>query len=475
MARAWHLTSRPQGMPTADNFELKDVALPPLGDGTIRVRNHWLSVDPYMRGRMNDVKSYVPPFQVGEPMDGGAIGEVVESNAEGFEPGDLVQHMSGWRDEAVVPARAANKLPSLGAPPEQFLGVLGVTGVTAYFGLLDAAQAKEGDIVFVSAAAGAVGSVVVQIAKAKGMTVIGSAGGPEKCEFVRSLGADHVIDYKAGPILKGLAAAAPDGIDVYFDNVGGDHLDAAFALARNNARFAICGMIEGYNRGRAEGLRFIHADHRRAHPLKGFIVFDYFPRMAEFYARNGPVARERRGQVARDGGRRAREHARCVPRPVQGREHREDAGQALELAGVRVAALVAVLKRFHALRGRAVGEAVRDDRALRLLLQRVVADRFGGAHAFLEVALLHHRLAFRILRVLRPHAGVAIGLQLDLHLDRIAFGLARARLQVMRLAERARRGPGRGGRPRARSHRPSAKSPGAWKRCDSSLKNSVSR
>jgi NADPH-dependent curcumin reductase CurA len=288
MARAWHLKSRPQGTPTDDNFELKEVELPALGDGMIRVRNHWLSVDPYMRGRMNDVKSYVPPFQVGEPMDGGAVGEVIESNAEGFQPGDLVQHMAGWRDEAVVDARTANKLPNLGAPPEQYLGVLGVTGMTAYFGLLDAASAKQGDIVFVSAAAGAVGSVVVQVAKAKGMTVIGSAGGPEKCEFVRSLGADQVIDYKAGPILKSLAAAAPDGIDVYFDNVGGDHLDAAFALARNNARFAICGMIEGYNKAEPPTYRFIMRIIAARIRLKGFIVFDYFPRMAEFYAEMGP-------------------------------------------------------------------------------------------------------------------------------------------------------------------------------------------
>jgi NADPH-dependent curcumin reductase CurA len=272
MARAWHLKSRPQGTPTDDNFELKDVDLPSVADGMIRVRNRWLSVDPYMRGRMNDVKSYVPPFQVGE----------------GFQPGDLVQHMSGWRDEAVVAARTANKLPGLGAPPEQFLGVLGVTGMTAYFGLLDAASAKEGDIVFVSAAAGAVGSVIVQVAKAKGMTVIGSAGGSEKCEFVRSLGADHVIDYKAGPVLKSLAAAAPDGIDVYFDNVGGDHLDAAFALARNNARFAICGMIEGYNKAEPQAYRFIMRIIAARIRLKGFIVFDYFPRMAEFYAEMGP-------------------------------------------------------------------------------------------------------------------------------------------------------------------------------------------
>ena len=160
-------------------------------------------------------------------MEGGAVGEVVESRADGFAPGDMVMHMAGWRDEAVVPAAALNKLPDLGVEPQAFLGNLGLTGGTAYFGLLDAASAKEGDIVFVSAAAGAVGSAVVQIAKAKGMTVIGSAGGADKCEFVRSLGADAVIDYKAGPLLKPLAAAAPKGIDVYFDNVGGDHLDAA--------------------------------------------------------------------------------------------------------------------------------------------------------------------------------------------------------------------------------------------------------
>jgi NADPH-dependent curcumin reductase CurA len=288
MARAWHLKSRPQGLPTKDNFELKDFALPPLAEGMVRVRNLWLSVDPYMRGRMNDVKSYVPAFQVGEPMDGGAIGEVIESKAEGLKPGDLVQHMAGWRDEAVVSARTAQKLPDLGAPPERFLGVLGVTGLTAYFGLLDAASAKQGDVVFVSAAAGAVGSVVVQVAKAKGMTVIGSAGGAEKCEFVRSIGADQVIDYKSGPILKGLAAAAPDGIDVYFDNVGGDHLDAALALARNNARFAICGMIEAYNSGLPTSLRFIMRIIAARIRLKGFIVFDYFPRMAEFYAEMGP-------------------------------------------------------------------------------------------------------------------------------------------------------------------------------------------
>ena len=214
MARAWHLMSRPTGLPTSDNFALKEVSLPPLSTGMVRVRNQWLSVDPYMRGRMNDVKSYVPPFGLDQPMDGGAVGEVVESQAEGFALGDLVMSMAGWRDEAVVEARALTRLPDLGVEPQAYLGNLGVTGMTAYFGLLEVASAKPGDIVFVSAAAGAVGSAVVQIAKAKGMTVIGSAGGEEKCEFVRSLGADQVFDYKAGPVVKSLAVAAPDGIDV---------------------------------------------------------------------------------------------------------------------------------------------------------------------------------------------------------------------------------------------------------------------
>ena len=283
MARAWHLKSRPQGLPTADNFELKPIELPALEDGMVRVANRWLSVDPYMRGRMNDVKSYVPPFALDAPMEGGAVGEVVESKAGGLQPGDLVVHMAGWRDEAVLPASAATKLPDLGVEPQAFLGNLGLTGGTAYFGLLDAASAKEGDIVFVSAAAGAVGSAVVQIAKAKNMTVIGSARGADKCEFVRSLGADAVIDYTAGPLVKSLAAAASDGIDVYFDNVGGDHLDAALAVARRNARFALCGMIDAYNSGQPASLRYIMRIIAMRIRLQGFIYTDYMAKMGDFY------------------------------------------------------------------------------------------------------------------------------------------------------------------------------------------------
>ncbi|GAA4013749.1 NADP-dependent oxidoreductase [Sphingomonas swuensis] len=291
MAAAWHLKSRPTGLPTADNFEHREISLPALEDGMVRVRNQWLSVDPYMRGRMNDVKSYVPPFQVGEPLEGGAVGEVVESRSSDFQPGDRVLHMMGWRDEAVVPAAALNKLPTIpGVEPQAFLGNLGLTGGTAYWGLLDAAQAKAGDIVFVSAAAGAVGSAVVQIAKAKGMTVIGSAGGADKCAFVRELGADAVIDYKSGiPLVKALAEVAPKGIDVYFDNVGGEHLDAALALGRKDARFAICGMIDGYNSGEPTALRYLMRVIGMRMMLKGFIYTDYLPRNAEFFADMGQM------------------------------------------------------------------------------------------------------------------------------------------------------------------------------------------
>jgi NADPH-dependent curcumin reductase CurA len=288
MARAWHLTSRPQGLPTSDNFALKDLDLPPLDDGMIRVRNRWLSVDPYMRGRMNDVKSYIPPFALGAPMEGGAVGEITESRAAGFEPGQLVVHMGGWRDEAVLPAKAATKVPKLPVEPQAFLGVLGLPGATAYFGLLDAAAAQQGEIVFVSAAAGAVGSAVVQIAKAKGMTVIGSARGKAKCELVTSLGADRVIDYTAGPISRSLRDAAPDGIDVYFDNVGGAHLDAALAYAREHARFALCGMIESYNSTEPVAFRYIMRIIAMRIRLQGFLYSDYVSRLDQFYREMAP-------------------------------------------------------------------------------------------------------------------------------------------------------------------------------------------
>ena len=284
MAHAWTLKSRPNGTPTHDNFALVDIATPSVEPGMVRIANRWLSVDPYMRGRMNDVKSYTPPFALGEAMQGGAVGEVVESAAEGFAVGDMVLHMAGWRDEAVLPAAQVQKLPPLGVDPQAFLGQFGMPGMTAYFGLLEVASAKAGDTVFVSAGAGAVGSTLVQIAKAKGMTVIASAGGADKCAWVSSLGADHVIDYKeGGSLVKKLMAAAPNGIEVYFDNVGGEHLDAALAVANERARFAICGMIDVYNSGAATELRYAARIIGARIRIQGFIVSDYMARAAEFY------------------------------------------------------------------------------------------------------------------------------------------------------------------------------------------------
>jgi NADPH-dependent curcumin reductase CurA len=285
--RAWHLMSRPQGLPTPQNFALKEAPLPALQDGWVRVENKWLSVDPYMRGRMNDVKSYTPPFTLDEPMTGGAVGVVAESRSPLLKAGDTVLHMAGGREQAAGPAEHFNKVPPLGVADHEWLGNLGLTGGTAYFGLLRAAQAQEGDIVFVSAAAGAVGSAVVQIAKAKGMTVIGSAGGADKVAWVRELGADAAIDYKAGPLLPQLQAAAPKGIDVYFDNVGGEHLDAALAVARQNARFAICGMIDDYNSGSTHQFRYIMRIIAMRIMLKGFIYTDYLAEMGEFYREMG--------------------------------------------------------------------------------------------------------------------------------------------------------------------------------------------
>ena len=288
MPRAWSLKSRPNGMPMAGDFELIDTPGTPLGAGEIRIANHWLSVDPYMRGRMNDVKSYAPPFALGEPMQGGAIGEVIESRADGIAVGDLVQHMAGWRDEAVMPAGHVQKLPALGVPPQAFLGQLGMPGMTAYFGLLTVAEAKPGETVFVSAAAGAVGSTAIQIAKARGMTVIGSAGGSDKCAWCQSLGADVMIDYKTdGSLVRKLLAAAPQGIDVYFDNVGGEHLDAALAAANLHARFAICGMIDVYNSSHATELHYLPRIIGARIRIQGFLVSDYLAQAADFYREMG--------------------------------------------------------------------------------------------------------------------------------------------------------------------------------------------
>ena len=246
--REIHLASRPQGWPTAENFRLVTTEVPTPGPGQVVVRNLFMSVDPYMRGRMNDVKSYVPPFALDAPLDGGAIGEVVAGEAGGVKPGDTVLHGLGWREYALVDARGVRKVDPDLAPVTAYLGVLGMTGLTAYAGLLDVAAMKPGETVFVSGAAGAVGSMVGQIAKLRGAgRVIGSAGSAAKVERLTALGFDAAFDYHDGPVSKQLKAAAPDGVDVYFDNVGGDHLEAAIGAMNLHGRAAICGMIAQYN------------------------------------------------------------------------------------------------------------------------------------------------------------------------------------------------------------------------------------
>jgi NADPH-dependent curcumin reductase CurA len=278
------LKSRPVGTPQPGNFELAAVTLPDPAPGQVQVRNHWMTVDPYMRGRMNDVASYVPPFQIGEAMQGGAVGEVIASNDPAFKAGDSVQSFFGWREAFNAPAAAVQKLDTHGLPPQAFLGVAGMPGMTAYIGLLKIAALKDGDVVFVSAAAGAVGQVVCQIAKLKGHKVIGSAGGAEKVAYLKELGVDEVIDYKAeADLTAALMRAAPEGIDVYFENVGGAHMEAALMAARPYGRFALCGMISQYNAtDLGPGVRGLIMAVGKQLRLEGFIVSSHMDMQEPF-------------------------------------------------------------------------------------------------------------------------------------------------------------------------------------------------
>jgi NADPH-dependent curcumin reductase CurA len=276
-SREIHLRSRPVGLPAAANFEVVEVDVATPQPGEVQVRNLWMSVDPYMRGRMYDRASYVPPFQLGEVLQGHAVGEVVASADDGFAPGDLVSSMWGWREAYTASARTLEKLPRVaGVPVQAFLGVLGMPGLTAYTGLLEIGQPKPGDTVFVSGGAGAVGSVVAQIAKVKGCTVVATAGTDSKCDWLRSVGVDHAINYRHGDLLAAVRAAVPQGIDIYFDNVGGEHLEVAIEVARGGARFAECGMISGYNATEpAPGPRNIMMVVGKSLKIQGFIVSNY--------------------------------------------------------------------------------------------------------------------------------------------------------------------------------------------------------
>jgi NADPH:quinone reductase len=289
------LKSRPAGAATLDNFEIRDAEMPRPAEGEVLVRALYLSVDPYMRGRMNDRKTYVEPFALNEVITGGVVGEVAESRAEGFRAGDMVTGMLGWqlyqtaRPDARSPV-AIRKVEASAAPVTTALGVLGMPGLTAYFGLLDIGKPKEGETVVVSGAAGAVGSVVCQIAKFKNCRVVGVAGSDEKCEYLtRELGVDAAVNYKtAGDIDRAMREACPGGVDVYFDNVGGAVSDAAMWLINSRARIVVCGQISMYNAERWEtGPRVGPLILIKSALMQGFIVSDYAARFGEGLAQLG--------------------------------------------------------------------------------------------------------------------------------------------------------------------------------------------
>jgi NADPH-dependent curcumin reductase CurA len=286
------LAARPHGVPTQDTFAIVDTEVPKPGPGQLLVRNLVMSVDPAMRGRMNDAKSYATPFVVGEAMQGGAVGEVVESTVEGFAAGDHVLHQAGWRTHAVLDADRVVKVDSSVAPLSTYLGVLGMPGLTAYSGLLVSAEFKEGDTVFVSGAAGAVGSLVGQLARLKGAKrVIGSAGSAEKVRYLtEELGFDAAFNYKDGPVAEQLAAAAPEGIDVYFDNVGGEHLEAAIGAMNLHGRIAICGMISQYNATEPTPAprNLVQLIAKRI-TMRGLLVIDHWHLMDQFIAEVAPL------------------------------------------------------------------------------------------------------------------------------------------------------------------------------------------
>ena len=242
-SREIRLAARPRGTPVVSDFELAEVELPEPADGQILVRNTFVSVDPYMRGRMNDAKSYVPPFPLGEPLRGGAVGRVVASRNERWPEGTWVQHDLGWREAAVLDGRGVRAVDPALAPISTSLGVLGMTGLTAFVGIVDIGEVGEGDTVFVSGAAGAVGSIAAQLARVRGAAVVASAGTVEKVGWLREVGIEDAFDYTQTPTREALRELAPDGIDVYFDNVGGETLEAAIGAMRLHGRIVACGSI----------------------------------------------------------------------------------------------------------------------------------------------------------------------------------------------------------------------------------------
>ena len=294
MATEIRLASRPKGWPTLDDFSTVEVDEPAPEPDEVLVRNVLLSVDPYMRGRMSTAKSYVAPYEVGKVMTGGAVGEVIESKADSLAAGDFVLHDKGWRSHAAVPAKYAVRVDPDAAPLSAYLGVLGMTGLTAYAGLLEVAEFQAGDAVFVSGAAGAVGSIVGQLARIKGASrVVGSAGSAEKVAWLTDeLGFDAAFNYKDGPVTGQLADAAPAGIDVYFDNVGGEHLEAAIDSLNLHGRIAVCGMISQYNATEPQAApRNLFQVIAKRFTMRGMLVADHMGLQRQFVEEVAPMVR----------------------------------------------------------------------------------------------------------------------------------------------------------------------------------------
>ena len=269
------LASRPTGWVSEDNFRIESVPVPQPRDGEVLVKNAWLSLDPYMRGRMNEGKSYAAKQEIGEVMIGGTVGEVIESKHPKFAKGDQVLGMLGWQQYGVSDGKGLNKVDASRVPLSAYLGVLGMPGVTAWVGLLDICQPKAGETVLVSAASGAVGSVVGQIAKLKGCRAVGIAGGKAKCDYVvKELGFDACVDYKAGRLNDDLKAALPDGVDCYFENVGGEILDAVLRRMNAFSRIAVCGLISQYNATEPYGVKSLQSILTNRIRMQGFIVSD---------------------------------------------------------------------------------------------------------------------------------------------------------------------------------------------------------
>ncbi len=295
------LASRPVGEPKSSDFEVISAPVPEPGEGEVLMAVEYISLDPAMRGWMNEGRSYITPVGLGEVMRAGGVGRVVRSNHPDFQEGDTVSGQPGAQEFAVLKGDELIKVDASVAPLPRYLGVLGMPGMTAYFGLLDVGQPKAGETVLISGAAGAVGSTVGQIAKLKGCRVVGIAGGAEKCDYARQLGFDDVIDYKSEHLFKRVKEACPDGVDVFFDNVGGQALEAALARLRLKARVVLCGAISQYNiTERPTGpANYMSLLVNRAR-MEGFVVFDYKHRYPE-------AAREMAGWI-NEGKLQAREH-----------------------------------------------------------------------------------------------------------------------------------------------------------------------